>query len=304
MPLISIIGAGRVGSTAAFVLALRNMADVTLVDIVEKVPQGEALDIMHGVSSGLGVNVKGTNDFREIAGSDMVINTAGMARRPGMDRLDLLNRNVQILNSVASRIKEHAPKAIVMQVSNPMDTMNYVMKKATGFPRERVIGMGGALDSQRFSLFLAEELGAKPVEVKSMVIGEHGDSQVPLFSQSTLKRECVLDVLGDAQREKVLNRTRNAGSEVIGLKGATFFAPALAIAGMADGILNDRKEVMPCSVCLEGEYGHEGLSIGVPAKLGRKGIEKVVELDITEEEKAMFDKSAKKMKGVIEELGL
>jgi len=304
MPLVSIIGSGRVGSTTAFVLAMKDLADVTLVDIVEKVPQGEALDIMHGAASGFSSAVKGTNDFSEIAGSDIVINTAGMARRPGMDRLDLLNRNIQILKSVAENIKKHAPNAIVMQVSNPMDVMNYTMRKVTGFPRERVIGMGGMLDSQRFSMLLAEELEAMPGELKSMVIGEHGESQVPLFSQSTLNSKPVVELLNDEQRQKILQRTRNAGSEVIGLKGATFFAPAIAIVRMVDNILNDKKEVIPCSVCLEGEYGMEGLSIGVPAKLGKGGMEGVVELDISDEEMLNFEKSAKKMKAVIEELRL
>lgn len=304
MVLVSIIGAGRVGSTTAFVLAMKGLSDIRLVDIMERVPQGEALDIMHGAASGFSVDVSGSNDFKDIAGSDIVINTAGMARRPGMDRLDLLNRNIQILNSVAGNIKSYAPVSIAIQVSNPMDVMTYVMKKATGFPRERVMGMGGMLDSQRFSLFLAEELGAKPVEVKSMVIGEHGESQAPLFSQSSLKGECVMDLLDDRQRQRVLKRTRDAGNEVIGLKGATFFAPALAIARMVENILRDRKEIIPCSVYLEGEYEHEGLCIGVPARLGKNGMEGVTEPDITDEEKEMFDGSAKKMKGVIEELKL
>jgi len=304
MPKVSIIGAGRVGSTTALVLAMKSLADVTLVDIVEKVPQGEALDIMHGAASGFGSSVTGTNDFSQIANSDIIINTAGMARRPGMDRLDLLNRNIQIVRSVAEKIKQYAPNSIVIQVSNPMDAMNYVMKKATGFPRERVFGMGGMLDSQRFSLFLSEELDAKPNEVKSMVMGEHGESQVPLFSQSTFNGKNVMKELDEGQRQKVLGRVRNAGSEVIGLKGATFFAPALAIAGMVDNILNDKKETMPCSVWLEGEYGHKGVCIGVPARLGKGGMEGVVELDITDDEKAGFDKSAKKMEGVIEELKL
>ncbi len=304
MALISIIGAGRVGSTAAFVLAMKSLADIKLVDIVEKVPQGEALDIMHGAASAFSVDVSGSNDFRDIAGSDIVINTAGIPRKPDMDRLDLLNKNVQIVKSIAEKIKEHASSAIVLQVSNPMDIMSYIMNRITGFPRERIMGMGGMLDSQRFSLFLARELNAKPMEVKSMVIGEHGESMVPLFSQSFLGDKCVSELLSEEQKNRVLENTRKVGAEVIGLKGATVFAPALAIARMVENIIRDKKETIPCSVYLDGEYGHEGLCIGVPAKLGKNGMEGVAELDITDEEKEMFDKSAKKMKGVIEELKL
>lgn len=304
MPKVSIIGSGRVGSTTALMVAMKELADVMLVDIVEKVPQGEALDIMHGAASGFGKKVTGTNDFSNIAGSDIVINTAGMARRPGMDRLDLLNRNVQILRSVAGNIKEHAPGSVVIQVSNPMDIMNYAMRKATGFPRERVIGMGGMLDSQRFSLHLAEELNARPNHIKSVVIGEHGESQVPLFSHSIHEGRRVLDTLTEEQRRRVTERTRVAGSEVIGLKGATFFAPALALASMVDSIVSDRKETMPCSVWLDGEYGHSNVCIGVPCRLGKCGMEGVIELEITGEERLAFDKSARKLEGVIEELRL
>lgn len=316
MTLISIVGAGRVGSTTAFMLAMKDLADIMLVDIVEKVPQGEAMDIMHAAASGFSANVEGSNDFSKMAGSDIVINTAGMARRPGMDRLDLLNRNIQIVRSVAASIKKHAPDAIIIQVSNPMDALNYAMRKAGGFQRERVIGMGGMLDSQRFSLFLAQELNrnysgqkagesvVRPADVKAMVIGEHGESQVPLFSQSFLKGECVADMLDKRQMQKLVGMTRAAGSEIIALKGATFFAPAIAITRMVENVLGDRKDVMPCSICLESEYGQDGLSIGVPARLCREGLDEVVDLDINEEERSMFDMSARKMKNVIEEVGL
>jgi len=303
-PKVSIIGSGRVGSTTALILAMKELADVTLVDIIEKVPQGEALDIMHGAASGFGSKVTGTNDFSGIANSDIVINTAGMARRPGMDRLDLLNRNVQILKSVADKIKKYSPETIVLQVSNPMDALNYVMRKATGFPTERVMGMGGMLDSQRLSLHIANELNGKPNLIKSMVIGEHGESQVPLFSQTMFEGKPVGDIINEQQKEDITKKLRASGSEVIGLKGATIFAPALAITSMLDNILNDKKQVMPCSVHLEGEYGNDGIAIGVPARLGRKGVEGVVELDLNEKEMDMFNASAKKMKSVIEELKL
>ena len=304
MSLVSIIGSGRIGSTAAFVMAIKGLADIRLIDIVEKIPQGEALDIMHGAASGFGVSAMGTNDFSEMKGSDIVINTAGMARKPGMDRLDLLNKNVQIVSSVAENIKKHAPDSMVIQVSNPVDIMNYVMKTVTGFPRKRVFGMGGMLDSQRFSLHLANALGAKLWEVKAMVIGEHGESQVPLFSQSTVNGEPVNDKLSEDQKKAVRENLRNSGAEVIGQKGATVIAPVVAISSMVEAILNDKKEVMPCSVHLEGDYGHEGICIGVPARLGKEGLEGVVELDITDEERAYFNGSAKKIKGVVKELNL
>ncbi len=302
--MISIIGAGRVGSTAAFSLALKELGDIKLVDIMEKVPQGEALDLMHAAHSGFCVDVLGTNDFRDIEGSGIVINTAGLARKPGMDRLDLLQKNRQIVSSVAESIKKFAPDAIVIQVSNPMDVMNFVMHKVTGFERERVIGMGGMLDAQRFSLFLARELDAKPMDVKSMVIGEHGESMVPLFSQSFLDSRPVSELLSEEQKKTVLEKTRKAGAEVIGLKGATVFAPAIAITRMVENIVKNKREMLPVSCYLQGEYGVKDVCIGVPARLGKSGLEEIIELGLEDEEKNAFLQSAEKLKKIISELGI
>lgn len=301
--MISVIGAGKLGSETAFVLARMGLDDIRLIDIVEGLPQGHALDMMHA-SQSLRVEVSGSNDFQDLRGSDIVINTAGLPRKPGMLRTDLINKNRDILESVARKIRQFAPESIVIQVSNPLDIMTYVMKRATGFERERVMGMGGLLDSQRLAYRLSRELDAKPSEINALVMGEHGESMVPIFSKSIYQGKPVSGLISQEKMKGISEKTRLAGSEVIALKGATVFSPAIATARMVESILRDGKETFPVSAYLEGEYGLEGLCLGVPAVLGKSGIEKIQELELSEEEEKAFRASAEKLKGIVSELGI
>lgn len=302
--MITIIGSGRLGSNTAFVLAHKNLGDIKLIDIAGGISHGHALDIMHAGHSGLDAEVQGSNDFKDLKGSRLVINTAGFPRQPGMDRTDLLNRNRDITESVAKKIREFAPDSIVIQASNPLDIMTYIMKKATGFERNRVMGMGGLLDSQRFAYYLSRELKAKPGEISPLVIGEHGKSMVPVFSHSLFQGRPVSELLSGEQIRKISEETRTSGAEVIRLKGATVFAPSVAIARMAEAILKNKKETIPVSAYLEGEYGIKGICIGVPAVLGKSGIEKIQEPGLSEDEEKAFRASAKKIKGLVSGLGI
>ena len=300
--MISIIGSGRIGSETAFLLAQRGFGDIKLIDIVEGLPQGHALDIMHAAHSGFSVEVSGSNDFQDIRGSEIVINTAGFARKPGMDRTELISKNKAIVKDVAEKIKRFAPDSIVIQVSNPIDILTYVMKKATGFERERVIGMGGLLDSQRLALYISRALKVKPHEINPLVMGEHGESMVPVFSKSLFQGKPVSRLLSEHQTEKIEKETRASGAEVIGLKGATVFAPSTAITGMVESIIRDKKKTIPVSAYLEGEYGLKDICIGVPAVLGKSGIEKIIELELSEAEDKAFRKSAEKIRNMVARL--
>jgi malate dehydrogenase len=300
--MITIIGAGRVGSSAAFRITGMELDDVLLVDIVEGLPRGEALDISQ--SCDFDVKLTGTNDFKDMSGSDLVINAAGLARKPGMTRLDLMNKNAGITRSVAEKIKKYAPGAVVIQVANPMDMMALVQLKTTGFPRERVIGMGGMLDSLRFSYFISQHFGISPKKVESLVMGEHGDSMVPLASQARVDGKPLQEAAKKEDIEKILDLTRKAGAEVIGLKGATVFAPARAIAIMAEAVIKDKKKVIPTAVYLQGEYGVSGIYTGVPARIGKAGLLEVLELDIDEGERKAFLDSCNVLRGKVKELGL
>ncbi len=301
--MISIIGSGRLGSEAAFLLAQKGLSDIKLIDIAKGLPQGHALDIMHSARS-FSVEVSGSNDFQDIKGSEIVINTAGFPRKPGMDRTGLINKNRDITESVAKKIKTLAPESIVIQVSNPIDILTYIMKKTTGFERDRVMGMGGLLDSQRLAFYLSRELRAKPQEIDALVIGEHGESMVPVFSNSLFQEKPVSGILSQEQMKDIANKTRSSGAEVIALKGATVFAPSIAIARMAEAIVKDRKETIPLSAYLEGEYGIEGICTGVPVVLGKSGIEKILELDLSEDEEKAFRESAEKIRNMISGLSL
>ncbi|MEE9406234.1 MAG: malate dehydrogenase [Candidatus Aenigmarchaeota archaeon] len=298
--MISIIGAGRLGANTAFQLAKEGLDDVRLVDIVEGLPQGEALDIME--CSDLEVGVSGTNDFSDIKGSKVVVVIAGLPRKPGMTREDLLHKNSDIVRSVCRNIKEHAPDAVVIVVTNPMDMMTWVAHKELGFPRGRVMGMGGQLDSQRFAYFLSKELRVAPKDVKALVMGQHGEAMIPVPSQSSLNGTPVKEKLSEEQISNSIERTKGAGIEVIKLKGGTAWAPATAISRMVKAILKDEKKVIPCSVPLDGEYGQEGLCIGVPVVLGKDGFEKVKEVELTDEEKEQFNQSCQKVKEAIQSL--
>ncbi len=293
---VSIIGAGNVGASAAWVICDRQMADeVVLVDIVEGVPQGKALDILEAMPlSKSNTRIKGTNSYEGIEGSDIVVVTAGVPRKPGMSRDDLLETNSKIIRSIAAEIKVRAPNSVVIVVTNPLDAMAYLMLKETGFERERVIGMAGVLDSTRFRTFIADMLDIGVGEVEAMVLGGHGDSMVPLRKHTTIKGKPLSDFIEESDMESLIERTRKGGAEIVGyLKtGSAFYAPAASIAEMVDAISKEDGRLLPCSVMLKGEYGHEGIFLGVPCRLNRKGLNEVVELELSGDEKKQLDESA------------
>jgi malate dehydrogenase len=305
MPKISVIGAGNVGATAALKIAQKGLGDVVLVDVVDGIPQGKALDIQQSMPLwGSRSRVEGTNDFSDIRDSDIVVVTAGVPRKPGMSREDLLDINSKIMKSVCREISQHAPASIVIVVTNPLDSMTWLAYRELGFPRERVMGMAGVLDTSRFRCFLAQELGTEPSEIEAMVLGGHGDSMVPVIEHTKAGGRGVRDLLSPERLSEIVERTRNAGAEIVShLKtGSAFYAPGASIAEMAEAILRDTKRVLPVSACLEGEYGHSGLFLGVPARLGRSGIEEIVELELEKETKEALDRSASAIKESLDRL--
>ncbi len=295
MPKVTIFGAGNVGATCAHVLAQRDIADVCLIDIVEGMPQGKALDIREaGPLQDFGVEVEGSNDYAACRGSDVVVVTAGLARKPGMDRMELLAKNTGIVAGIASAIAEHAPQAIVVNVTNPLDVMTYVTLRRSGFPRERVLGMAGVLDSARFRAFIAMELGMSIVDVSAMVLGGHGDTMVPLPRYSTVNGVPITELMDAATIERLSNRTRQGGGEIVKLlkTGSAYYAPGTSAAQMAEAVLKDRRHLLPCSVLLQGEYGLDGVFCGVPCVVGRGGLVRVVELGLSDAERAALHASA------------
>jgi len=299
--MISVIGAGKLGSSAAMRLAEMNLDDVLLVDIVEGLAEGEALDISHSCT--FDVRVKGSNRFEDLAGSELVINTAGFPRKPGMTRLDLLAKNTEITRSVAEHVKRYAPDAIVMQVANPMDLMAFVMMKTTGFPPQRVIGMGGMLDTLRFSYYISQKLDVSPRKVSSMVIGEHSNRMVPLASQATVDGKPLRDLLDPDRIAELIENTRQAGAEVVRLRGSAFYAPARAIAIMTETLVKDLGCILPASVYMQGEYGVSDIFVGVPVRLGRAGLAEIVELDLDDHELDAFRDCCEILKSKVEEMG-
>ncbi|MBU0535930.1 MAG: malate dehydrogenase [Nanoarchaeota archaeon] len=293
---VSIVGAGNVGASAAWILADRQIADeIVLVDVVEGVPQGKALDILEGMPlSRSNAKLTGTNSYEEIKGSDVVVVTAGIPRKPGMSRDDLLDINSKIIRSIAAQIKEKAPKAVVIVVTNPLDIMTHLMYKELGFDKTKVIGMAGVLDSTRFRCFIAQELDVDVKEVEAMVLGGHGDSMVPLAEHTKVKGKPISEFLDKQDIESLVERTKNGGAEIVKLlkTGSAFYAPGASIAAMIEAMKNDKDEILPCSVMLEGEYGYKGIFLGVPCKLGPEGIKEIVELKLSKEEKELLDKSA------------
>src|SRR5580692_6085466 len=293
---ITVVGAGNVGATTAQRIAEKHLAQrVVMVDVAEGIPQGKALDqLQSGPIEGYDSEVIGTNDYADTAGSDVVVITAGIARKPGMSRDDLLATNAGIVRQVSEEIKARSPNAILVIVSNPLDVMCYVAKKVTGFPRERVIGMAGVLDTARYRAFLAEALDVSVRDIQAMVLGGHGDTMVPLISYTTVSGIPVTQLLDKAKLDAIVARTRNGGAEIVKhLKtGSAYYAPSAAAVEMVESILKDKKKVLPCAALLEGEYGVHGLFVGVPVKLGSKGIEKIYEIKLNDEEKAMLAKSA------------
>jgi malate dehydrogenase len=307
VPKLSVVGAGNVGASAALYLAEAEMGDVTLIDIVEGVAKGKALDLLEaGPVRGYDTMVEGSGDMKAVAGSDLIIVTAGLPRKPGMSRSDLLKANADIIRGIAQAIKEHAPKAFVITVTNPLDVMTYLMYRVTGFPRERVIGMAGVLDSARFRAFLAMEIGASVEDIQAMVLGGHGDTMVPILSNATVSGVPVQKFIKKERLAEIVQRTRDGGAEIVKLlqTGSAFYAPASSAVQMAEAILKDKKRLLPVCAHLEGEYGFRDLYLGVPAILGSRGLEKIVELDLTAEEKAALAKSAEDVKKGIADLEL
>jgi malate dehydrogenase len=293
---ITVVGAGNVGATAAQRLAEKGLARVVvLVDVLEGVPQGKGLDLWESAPiAGFDTRVVGANDYQPAAGSELVVITAGIARKPGMSRDDLVRTNADIVKQVSQQIKQHCPDAIVIVVSNPLDVMCWVTKQVTGFPRERVMGMAGVLDTARYRAFLAEALNASVADIQAMVLGGHGDTMVPLLSYTTVAGIPVTQLLERASLERIVERTRNGGAEIVRyLKtGSAYYAPSAAVTEMAEAIVLDRKRILPCAAWVEGEYGVTGVYLGVPCKLGRRGIEQIIELRLAAEEGAALRQSA------------
>ena len=311
---ISLIGGGQIGGVLAQLCALRELGDVVLFDIVENMPQGKMLDIAEVARNDqFDVDLKGTNSYADIADSDIVIVTAGLPRKPGMSRDDLLGVNAKIMNQVSEGIKQYAPNSTVIIISNPLDAMVTLCQKVTGFPPERVIGQAGVLDSNRFCAFIAWELGVSVRDVNAMVLGGHGDTMVPIVRYANVNGVPVMEQLvrkyGDEAKAKevmtaMVDRTKGAGGEVVKLlgNGSAFYSPASSAIAMAEAILRDQKRVLPACVLLKGEFGVDNYYVGVPAILGAKGVEGVVEFELDAEEQALFDNSVAAVKGLIDEL--
>jgi malate dehydrogenase len=307
MPKITVVGAGNVGASAALYLSEAELGDVVMVDIAEGVAKGKGLDLLQaGPVHGYDSFIEGSGDMKAAAGSDVVIVTAGFPRKPGMSRLDLLKANADVIRGVAEAIKKHAPKAFVIMVTNPLDVMTYLTYRVTGFPRERVMGMAGVLDSARFRAFLAMEIGVSIEDVQAMVLGGHGDTMVPLTRFTTVAGVPVEHFVKKERLAEIVQRTRDGGAEIVKLlqTGSAFYAPASAAVQMAESILKDKKRLLPAAACLDGEYGMKDLYLGVPVILGSRGVERVVELPLTAEEKAALTKSAEEVKKGIADLAL
>ena len=305
---VAVIGAGNVGASAALYIAERGLADVTLIDRpeMEGMPQGKALDLAEGGPiEGYDVRLVGTNDYKDIQGADVVIVTAGVPRKPGMSRDDLLGINAKIIGTVADNVKQHAPKAFVIVLTNPLDAMVTLMKQRTGFPKHQVVGMAGVLDSSRYRAFLAMELGVSVTNVQAMVLGGHGDDMVPVRSHTTVGGIPVSALVKADRLEAIEKRTRGAGGEIVALlkTGSAFYSPAAAAIQMADAYLNDRKMILPCAAWLEGEYGLQNLYVGVPVQIGAGGVERVLEIALTPEEKKALAVSAEHVKELVEAMG-
>lgn len=304
---ITVVGAGNVGATAAHWIASKELADVVLVDIVEGVPQGKSLDLAQSAPiDGFDVKLVGANSYEETAGSDVVIITAGLPRKPGMSRDDLLKTNSDIVGSVTEEIAKHSPDAVIIIVSNPLDAMAQVAFVRSGFPKNRVIGMAGVLDSARMRCFLAEALDVSVENVTAFVLGGHGDTMVPLPRYSTCAGIPVTELLPEEKIDAIVDRTANGGAEIVGLlkTGSAFYAPSLGAVEMAESILKDKKKILPCAVYLEGEYGVNNLFVGVPCKLGKTGVEQIIEISLTNDERAALQKSAGAVQELIDVLGI
>ncbi|MBI4476686.1 MAG: malate dehydrogenase [Acidobacteria bacterium] len=292
---VTIVGSGNVGATAARSIADKELADVVLIDILEGIPQGKALDMYEACPiEGSDSRVLGTNDYADTAGSDIAVITAGLARKPGMSRDDLLTKNYEIVKSVTEQIVKHSPNCIIVPVTNPLDAMAQVVFRVSGFPRERVIGMAGVLDSARMRAFIAMELKVSVENTHAFVLGGHGDTMVPLPRYSTVAGIPITELLDQTTIDRIVDRTANGGAEIVRLlgTGSAYYAPGSAVVEMVDAILKDKKKILPCSVFLRGEYGISDLFVGVPVKLGARGAEQIVEITLTDQERAALHKSA------------
>jgi malate dehydrogenase len=293
---VTVVGSGFVGATTAMRVVQKGLADeVVMIDIVEGLPQGLALDIRESAPvEGFEPNVRGTNDYADTADSDVVVITAGLPRQPGMSRMDLLEKNAGIMRAVVGSVAEHSPDAILIVVSNPLDEMTYLAAEVSGFPRPRVLGMAGVLDSARLRYFIAEKLGVSPSSVEAMTLGSHGESMVPLPRQATVDGRPLVSLVDEPTLQELFQRTRDGGAEIVGLlkKGSAYYAPSASVAQMVNAVAGDTKEVLPVCAWTAGEYGIADVYVGVPARLGRSGVEEIVELDLNDEELAALRAAA------------
>ena len=305
---IALIGAGQIGGTLALLAGLKELGDVVLFDIVEGVPEGKALDLAQASPvEGFDASLTGASDYAPIAGADVVIVTAGVPRKPGMSRDDLIGTNAKVMKAVGAGIREHAPDAFVICITNPLDAMVWALREHCGLPPNRVVGMAGVLDSARFRYFLAEEMNVSVEDVTAFVLGGHGDTMVPAVRYSTVAGVPLPDLvkmgwIDQDTLDGIVQRTRDGGAEIVGLlkTSSAFYAPAASAISMAESFLRDKKRVLPCAACLNGEYGHSGLYVGVPVVIGAGGVERIMEIELDAEERAMFEKSVSAVKALIE----
>ena len=304
---ITVVGAGFVGSTLTQRLAERDYADVVMFDIIPNMPQGKALDMLQaGPVLGYDSLVVGTNDYADTANSDIVVITSGFPRKPGMSRDDLVKKNQEIIGQVTQEVVKNSPNCIIIMVTNPLDAMAQLAYHISGFPRNRVVGMAGVLDTARFRTFIAQELGASVRDVQAYVLGGHGDTMVPLARMCTVAGVPISQLMPAERIEQIVQRTRDGGAEIVKLlgTGSAYFAPSASVLQMVDSILLDKKMIMPCAAYLQGEYGINGLFVGVPVKLGASGIEQIVEVELSESERALLKKSADAVKELVEVMGI
>lgn len=304
---ITVVGAGFVGSTLVQRLAERDYADVVMFDIVPNMPQGKALDMLQaGPVLGYDTLITGTNNYADTANSDIVVITSGFPRKPGMSRDDLLKKNREIITQVTEQVVKYSPNSIIIMVTNPLDAMAHVALQVSGFPRERVLGMAGVLDTARFRTFIAQEVGASVRDVQAYVLGGHGDTMVPLSRMCTVAGVPISQLIPAERIEQIVQRTRDGGAEIVKLlgTGSAYFAPSASVLQMIDSIILDKKMIMPCAIYLQGEYGINNLYVGVPAQLGAQGLEKVVEVELTEQERTQLHKSVAAVKELVEVLDL
>ncbi|MFO8143590.1 MAG: malate dehydrogenase [Dehalococcoidales bacterium] len=307
MTKISVIGAGNVGALCAKQLADRGYARITLLDVVEGLAQGKGLDIQESMPvAGTDTTIIGTGQYQETAGSDLAIITAGVTRKPGMTRDDLLTTNMNIVSEVTRKLLAHSPKAIIIVATNPVDAMTYLVKSISGLPRSRVFGLSGVLDSSRLRSFIAKELNVSAADIFACILGQHGDSAVVIPRLTTVHGIPITSLLSREKIDRLVERAVRAGAEIVELlkTGSASFAPSAAIARMADAVVLDKKEILPCAVCMEGEYGLRDTTIGVPVKLGREGIEQIIELELRDDEKAALKESADVVRGMIKDMGI